>query len=78
MRYIGHFLCVSYELHRDLRSYMGWEVHRGSGGEFLCEVWAWRPRRPWRAHPPLTAAAADGTGTQSLHPSGRKMPCLSS
>ena len=29
MRYIGHFLCVSYELHKDLRSYMGWEVHRG-------------------------------------------------
>ena len=52
MRYIGHFLCVSYELHRDLRSYMGWEVHRGSGGEFLCEVWAWRPRRPWRTRPP--------------------------
>ena len=49
MRYIRHFLCVACELHRDLRSYMGWEVHRGSGGEFLCEVWAWRPRRPWRA-----------------------------
>ena len=31
MRCIGHVLCVSYELHRDLMSYMGWEVHRGSG-----------------------------------------------
>ena len=30
MRYIGHFLCVSCELHKDLRSYMGWEVHRSS------------------------------------------------
>ena len=74
MRCIGHFLCASYELHRDLRSYMGWEVHRGSGGEFLCKVWAWRPGLA----SPVAAAAADGTGTQTLHPSGRKMPCLSS
>ena len=72
MRYIGHFLCVSYELHRDLRSYMGWEVHRGSGGEFRCEVWAWRPRRPWRARPPTAAACCrskvDRTGLSPRSP----------
>ena len=32
MRYIRNFLCVSSDLHKDLGSYIGWEVHRGSGG----------------------------------------------